>query len=1050
MPDSLIPPAPADQRRRCAERLLDANPGLLELPRSAAEVERLAREVALLRIERTLPDESAGARAHVQAPGVVTLERLARALSESMTDMVAYWDASLCCQFANAAYGEWFSRSPAEMDGITLAQLLGPELYALNEPYVLGALRGAAQRFERKLITAAGARRQTLARYIPDIVDGRVLGFFALVSDVTEIVEGMVAKARLSAIVDSAQDAIVGNDRADVVTSWNDAAEQLFGYTAAEAIGKHLSIVIPPDKADEIKRIDAITRAGRRVEHFETERVRKDGTRFPVSIPISPIWGDGGGITGESAIVRDITQRRRDEQHLRLLEKCLATLNDIVVITEAGPLAAPGPRIVYVNDAFERRTGFRKEEVIGQSPRILQGPDTDPTEVKRIGTALREWRSVRAELVNYRKSGEPFWLELDIVPVADSQGTYTHWVAVERDITERKRAEENLRSARARLRFALDAADMGEWDLDLRTNVSVRSLRHDQCFGYDTAVPVWGADTFLAHVHPEDRARLEKLRKSARAGRGLYDVECRVVWPDGSIHWLWIKGTYSFDDSGAPIRLSGIIADVSERRRLQESERAASARLQLATDASNTGLWDWDRRTDEIYLSPVWKRQLGYTDEELPSTFRTVLELLHPEDRDAAVGAITASTAAPDASFEQEFRMRHKDGSYRWIMSRAALIRDEDGEAIRMIGSHIDVTSHRVAQAALRDSELRFRSVFEASPVPLALNDEDGHVVEINAAFTRLFGYKLQDIPRLCDWWRCAYPDDAYRDWVVTTWEQRLGLAARSNAAFEPLEVNVTCKDRSVRTVVSEAVGLSGSLAGLHLVILSDVTEQRRLEKGILEATTREQQRLGRDLHDSLGQELTGLSFRLSALSTQLSGSVDSAVADELAILADYARQSIATARRIAHGLAPVELERDGLQAAVGRLIESTKALPGIDADAVFVGFTRRTVSPVVAEATYRILQEALANALRHGRADRLHVELRLTRGTLLATVTDNGRGLAATRNLDGMGLKIMRYRAHALAGRIDIANRATGGVIVRFTCPATGQPAPASHAKGP
>ena len=129
------------------------------------------------------------------------------------------------------------------------------------------------------------------------------------------------------------------------------------------------------------------------------------------------------------------------EQHLKLLQTSVANLNDLIVITEAEPVVAPGPKVVFVNDAFTRRTGYTAEEVIGNTPRILQGPLTQREELDRIRTALLAWKPVRAELINYTKSGEPFWLELDIVPIADAQGWFTHWVSVERDITEFKRAQ---------------------------------------------------------------------------------------------------------------------------------------------------------------------------------------------------------------------------------------------------------------------------------------------------------------------------------------------------------------------------------------------------------------------------------------------------------------------------------------------------------------------------------------------------------------------------------------------------------------------------------
>jgi diguanylate cyclase (GGDEF)-like protein/PAS domain S-box-containing protein len=154
---------------------------------------------------------------------------------------------------------------------------------------------------------------------------------------------------------------------------------------------------------------------------------------------------------------------------LQLLETSVSRLNDIVLITEAGPFDEPGPRIVFVNDAFVRRTGYSREEVIGKTPRILQGPNTQRTELDRIGAALRRWEPVRAELINYTKAGEEFWIELDIVSIANDQGGYTHWVAVERDITERKMAEVSLLESEMRHRSMFENNPQPMWVYDTET-----------------------------------------------------------------------------------------------------------------------------------------------------------------------------------------------------------------------------------------------------------------------------------------------------------------------------------------------------------------------------------------------------------------------------------------------------------------------------------------------------------------------------------------------------------------------------------------------------
>jgi len=248
----------------------------------------------------------------------------------------------------------------------------------------------------------------------------------------------------LVAIFGSAIDAIWYTDADDAVTFWNPAAERLLGYGAAEMIGRSAAILLPPDRIGERPVIACHADERPPATLFETVRLRKDGTAVEVEVALSPVMDSCGQIIGTSCIARDISVRRAAQREVRLLYTSLAHLNDIVLITEAEPVDAPGPKIVFVNEAFERHTGYSAAEALGRSPRILQGVETDRRELDRIRRALEAWQPVRAQLANYKKDGTRFWVEIDIAPVADEKGWFTHWISVQRDITERKTMERAL------------------------------------------------------------------------------------------------------------------------------------------------------------------------------------------------------------------------------------------------------------------------------------------------------------------------------------------------------------------------------------------------------------------------------------------------------------------------------------------------------------------------------------------------------------------------------------------------------------------------------
>ena len=260
-------------------------------------------------------------------------------------------------------------------------------------------------------------------------------------------------------LLDKAHDAIFVRTLDHRIVYWNQGAERLYGWTAAEVLGRgprDLGFGDEADFADAVRRL---------LEHGEwvgeLRETRKDGAAITVEGHWTLMRSADGTPQSILAINTDVSARKRTEGHLRLLETSVARLNDILLITEAEPIGEPGPRIVFVNDAFVRRTGYTREEVIGKTPRILQGPGTCRAELDRIREALLEWQPVRAELVNYTKTGEEFWIELDIVPLANAAGWYTHWVSVERDITERKRAEAQIAQSEARAAHAHKLESIG-------------------------------------------------------------------------------------------------------------------------------------------------------------------------------------------------------------------------------------------------------------------------------------------------------------------------------------------------------------------------------------------------------------------------------------------------------------------------------------------------------------------------------------------------------------------------------------------------------------
>ncbi|MEP6672177.1 MAG: PAS domain S-box protein [Chthoniobacter sp.] len=378
--------------------------------------------------------------------------------------------------------------------------------------------------------------------------------------DERQVAQALAAsELRYRRLFESAKDGILILDaETGMVVDVNPFLVSLLGFSHEEFLGKAIwqlgvfkDVVANEEKFAELKEKEYV-----RYESLPLEA--RDGRRIEVEFVSNVYLVSGAKVI--QCNVRDITERKRAETHLKLLETCLARLNDMVVITEAAPLSEPGPRMVFVNDAFLRCTGYTRGEVIGQSPRILQGPNTSRSELDRIHAALDAGIPVRAELINYRKSGEEYWIELDIVPVLDPAGLATHFVAVERDITDRRRVE-------ARFRRLVDSNAQGVMFWNTAGAISGANDAFLQLVGYTREDMEAGRMNWLAMTPPEyadlDRRALEEI-----TAKGIFSpFEKEYFRKDGSRVPLLV-GAAAFED--APTEGVCFALDLTERKKLEQ------------------------------------------------------------------------------------------------------------------------------------------------------------------------------------------------------------------------------------------------------------------------------------------------------------------------------------------------------------------------------------------------------------------------------------------------------------------------------------------------
>ncbi|MFC5500253.1 PAS domain S-box protein [Caenimonas terrae] len=341
-----------------------------------------------------------------------------------------------------------------------------PQLYGLYQPDgsthflpdelpTARALRGETGRHLQMLVRNAQVPTGRLLQcsYQPVRGEGGISGGLVVFTDVTALQRLQEEQAlqfrqlrdTQLKLIEAQRVGKIGNWDTDLVTGrlwWSEEVYRLFGVPSggfAGTLHDFMDRIHPEDRARHAAAREAAITRGRPM-NMEYRIIRPDGQIAWMHDIAEMRRGGDGRPVWYGGVVQDITARKQAEADLVLLRKAVARLNDIVLITEAGPRQ----RIVFVNEAFERLTGFSAQEAIGNNAHMLHGPKTDRGALERIEAAVAAWQPVREELINYTRDGRELWLEVDLVPLADENGKHTHWIAVERDITARKEAQRAL------------------------------------------------------------------------------------------------------------------------------------------------------------------------------------------------------------------------------------------------------------------------------------------------------------------------------------------------------------------------------------------------------------------------------------------------------------------------------------------------------------------------------------------------------------------------------------------------------------------------------
>jgi two-component system cell cycle sensor histidine kinase/response regulator CckA len=351
---------------------------------------------------------------------------------------------------------------------------------------------------------------------------------------------------------------------------------------------------------------------------------------------------------------------------------------------------------LLVNNRFCQMLGYTEAELRRKTLQDITHPDdSDESLAGRRQLLAGEIASHTMEKRYIRQDGTVFWGRLYRSLVRDHDNVPKYFIAVVEDITEKVQAERALRDSERRLTLAQNAAHLGVWDRDLRTNVIVSSGEYARLYGLPFDHPPLKFEEWLRLVHPEDQGTVQAVVREAVERTRVWETEFRVIWPDGSVHWLDCKGTVYLDDSGQPFRLVGVNFDITERKRTEAALRESEERFRNMADTAPVMIWVSGPDKLCTFFNKGWLTFTGRTLEEERGNGWAAS--VHPDDVDRCV-AIYSSSFDARRNFQMEYRLRRPDGAYRWVLDSGVPRFAPDKAFAGYIGSCIDITDLKHTQ----------------------------------------------------------------------------------------------------------------------------------------------------------------------------------------------------------------------------------------------------------------------------------------------------------------------------------------------------------------
>ncbi len=497
----------------------------------------------------------------------------------------------------------------------------------------------------------------------------------------------------------------------------------------------------------------------------------------------------------------------------------LATMNEHNIVS----IADVTGRITYVNDKFCEISGYTREELIGQNHRLLKSSSHTKEFYDDMWTTISQGRIWRGTISNCKKGGGIYWVESTIVPFLNDRGKPYKYVSVRTDVTALRESEERLHRGQS-------FANIGTWDWNISKGELFWSDNIWLLFGYEKNSIGTTYENFIAAVHPDDREMVETAVNNCVMHGADYDIEHRVIWPDGSSHWVLESGNVVRDVDGTPLNMLGVVQDIDKRKRTELSLIERQRQLREAQTLARLGNWQSNLATGERIWSDEVFRIIGQEPDSCDTTTDVFYKAVHPDDVERVFKV--AQWAEKTGHKDIVYRIILPDGSIRHVHDLAKADVDMDGNMVMLSGTVQDITERVEAETRLRETEERFTFAVEGAGDGIWDWDLKTDSMQFSELYMTMLGYSKDELHHHVDSWvNSVHPDD------LAPTKQKLNSYLEGRSEKYSLELRLLCKDGSYKwilcrgTIVSrDNEGQPSRMIGIH----SDITKQKCIEKDLI------------------------------------------------------------------------------------------------------------------------------------------------------------------------------------------------------------------------